>query len=105
MNKLLEKDIQRTIIEYLGYKKVFHYRNNSRAIKLPRRGGEGLYFFGTPGSPDVVAVIKGQYVGIEVKTDKGHQSPIQEQFQERLEKAGGRYILARSVDDIIKAGI
>ena len=45
--------------------------------------------------------IGGQYVGIEVKGPGGKQSDHQKQFQERLEGAGGRYILARFFEEVI----
>jgi hypothetical protein len=99
-DKLSEKDIQKAIIEYLGYKKVFFYRNNSGAFK---RDDGHFYRFGAVGSPDIVCVITGQYVGIEVKAPKGRQSDNQKEFQRQLEAAGGRYILAYSVDDVISA--
>ncbi len=50
------------------------------------------------GKPDLVFVEKGQYVGIEFEAPKGKQGDNQKDFQERLEAAGGRYILAYSVD-------
>jgi hypothetical protein len=52
-------------------------------------------------------VFKGQYVGIEVKGQDakgkwGVQSADQKAFQDNLEAAGGKYILAMSVEDVIK---
>jgi predicted SprT family Zn-dependent metalloprotease len=47
-----------------------------------------------------VCVVNGQYVGIEVKAAKGKQSDHQKEFQRQLEAAGGRYILAYSLDDV-----
>jgi len=46
-------------------------------------------------------VIDGQYVGIEVKGPKGKQSAHQKEFQKKLEAAGGKYILAYSLEDVI----
>jgi hypothetical protein len=48
-------------------------------------------------------VIAGQYVGIECKAPKGRQSENQKEFQEQLEAAGGRYVLAFSLDVVIAA--
>jgi hypothetical protein len=48
-------------------------------------------------------VVKGLYVGIEVKAPKGRQSEHQKEFQRQLEASGGRYILAYSLDDVIAA--
>lgn len=92
-----ESDIQRTIIDYLNVKKIFHFRNNSGA--LPTLHG-GFIRFGAVGSPDIIAVVKGTFVGIEVKNKTGKQSPAQKDFQERLEAAGGRYILAKQLEDV-----
>ena len=94
-----EKIIQNQIIDYLRYKGIFFYRNNSGAFKRD----EHFYRFGAPGSPDIICVINGQYVGIEVKGDKyGKQSKYQKRFEEDLIRAGGKYILAKSVEDVIK---
>lgn len=92
-----EKDVQKAILDYLGYKKIFHYRNNSGAFKTERGG---FYRFGATGSPDIVCCVRGRYVGIECKAPKGRQSPNQKIFQENLEKAGGLYILAKSIEDV-----
>jgi hypothetical protein len=60
-----------TTLEYLALKRVFHYRNNSGAFV---DANKHLYRFGALGSPDIVCVIRGQYVGIEVKA--GHRSSM-----------------------------
>lgn len=93
-----EKEIQKVISDYLSLKRIFFYRNNSGAF---RSEGGGFYRFGATGSPDIVAVIKGNYIGIEVKTEKGRMSPGQKMFQENLEKAGGIYLLVRSLNELI----
>lgn len=95
-----ESDVQRQILDYLALKHVFHYRNNSGAFK---DSNEHLYRFGATGIPDIICVIKGQYVGIEVKGPKGKQSDYQKEFQRQLGDAGGKYILAHSLDDVICA--
>jgi hypothetical protein len=60
-----------------------------------------VYALWEPGSPDIICVIKGQYVGIEVKRPGGKQNPNQLQFQKDLENSGGKYILAYSLDDVL----
>ena len=92
-----ESDIQRQILEWLAYEKIFHYRNNSGAFK--REDGH-FYRFGAVGSPDVICVIGGQYIGIEVKGKTGKQSDHQKEFPQELEKAGGKSILARTLEDV-----
>lgn len=61
--------------------------------------------FGAPGSPDIICVVKGQCVGIEVKRPAGKQNKNQVKFQAELERAGGKYILAYSLDDVISQGL
>lgn len=93
-----ESDVQRAILEWLAWKKIFHYRNNSGGFK---DANNHFYRFGALGSPDIVCVVDGQYVGIEVKAPQGRQSEHQKDFQQRLEAVGGRYILAHDLDDVI----
>lgn len=92
-----ESDIQRTILDWLAAKRIFHYRQNTGAFKDARGG---FYRFGTLGAPDIVAVIGGTYIGIEVKAPRGAQSHDQREFEGRLRMAGGVYVLARSVEDV-----
>lgn len=93
-----ESDLQRTILEYLEHRHILHYRQNSGVMKAGRR----YIRFGYPGAPDIIAVIGGKYVGIEVKDGDEQQSEKQVEFQRKLEKAGGFYILARKLEDVIE---
>lgn len=58
------------------------------------------------GIPDIEGILNGQYIGIEVKvpksptTKKTYQSKEQKIFQALVEKSGGIYIVARSIDDV-----
>ena len=97
--ELTEHEIQEQILMWLKLKRIFHYRQNSGGLKK----GSHFVKFGVPGAPDIVAIIKGQYVGIEVKRVNGLQSQQQYFFQKELEKAGGKYILARSLADVESA--
>jgi penicillin-binding protein-related factor A (putative recombinase) len=97
--KISEKSLQKAILDYLTLKKVFHYRNNSGAFRTEKGG---FYRFGAVGSPDIVCVIKGQYVALEIKGTYGKQSLGQKKFQEDLEKAGGSYFLIRCFEDFVE---
>jgi len=96
-----ESDIQQTILDYFSYAKVFHYRQNSGG---GYKSGDRFIprFASVSGLPDIVCIIRGKYIGIEVKTAKGKQSESQTDFQKELESAGGTYILARSLDEVIE---
>lgn len=59
--------------------------------------------FGVPGQPDIQGCAAGRWIGVEVKSATGRQSPEQRVFQERIENAGGVYVLVRSADEAIAA--
>jgi hypothetical protein len=56
-----------------------------------------------PGICDRIAIHNGRFVAIEIKGPKGVISPMQRDFLEKVEKAGGLSIIAKSPDDVIKA--
>ena len=97
----LEKDIQRGILDYLTMKGIFHWRNNTGSFSSEYKGKSRFISFGAPGSPDIIAVRNGTCYGIEVKRPKGVQSESQKEFERAFTKAGGVYVLARSIDDVL----
>ena len=94
-----ENLIQNAIMDYLSIRNVFHWRNNTTPIYDPTR-----HCFrkmnSKKGVPDIICIIKGRFVGIEVKTDKGKQNPDQKKFEIDCLNNGGVYCLARSIDDV-----
>lgn len=99
---MLEKDIQKQIIDYLTIKNIFHWRNNTTGIYDPVRHTFRKNKNVMNGIPDIICIINGQFVGIEVKSETGKQSPEQKKFEEMCVSKGGKYILARSVEDVMK---
>ncbi|MEW6097491.1 MAG: VRR-NUC domain-containing protein [bacterium] len=87
--KATETEIKRTVKEYLILKGWFHF---------PLLQGIGSY----KGLPDIIACKDGKVLFIEVKTEKGKQTAWQRVFQERIEKAGCRYVLVRGIEDLQK---
>lgn len=59
---------------------------------------------GMPGQPDIIAIASpsGRFVGIEVKTGTGRLSEAQKNWKAQAEARGALYIVARSVDEVIK---
>lgn len=53
------------------------------------------------GFPDMTALRDGVTVYIEVKTEDGVQSRWQKDYQRRIEEHGGKYVLARQLEDLI----
>ncbi len=83
--------------------KQFHphgvfWRQNSGKVKTEQGRWVSL---GPTGISDIVGVLYGIPVFVEVKTDKGRQRKAQAAFQRAIEKAGGIYIIARSAEEAL----
>jgi hypothetical protein len=85
-------------------KRVFFWRQNTagmhrdgRYFSLPKHSMRGI--------PDIIALKAGRFIGIEVKAPKGKLSPDQAEFVRLCVTNGGDYIVARSIDDVIAAGL
>jgi hypothetical protein len=50
------------------------------------------------GLPDIIIILKGRFIGVEVKTGKDRQSDIQKATQEKIEKAGGVYLIVKDYE-------
>jgi Holliday junction resolvase len=85
MSKTPEGKIQAEIIKYLKDNKIWHFRYNAGV---------------TYGMPDIIAIYHGYFIGVEVKTDVGIATELQERMKESIEKAGGYHVFAKSVDDV-----
>jgi hypothetical protein len=96
---MLEHEIQQRILLAIGSLPGLRvWRNNSGAL-IDERGK--LVRFGLQGSADILGIIapSGRFLGIEVKSATGRQTPQQKNFQSMVESMGGVYILARSVEE------
>jgi hypothetical protein len=92
-----EHEIQRQITDYLTLKGVFWYRNNTGAMKV----GKSYVRFGVKGAPDLIAVVRGHYFGIEVKKPGKSISEAQAAFCADIRRAGGTYLVATCLEDVI----
>lgn len=102
---MLEKHIQKAIINYLTIKKVFFWRNNSGAFISEYKGKKSFTKFGETGSPDICVIKDGHFIGLEVKNEKGKQSEGQIDWEKRSKEAGASYHIVRSIDDCMKIGL
>lgn len=90
-NFITEKDVRRVCKDYLQFKGwfVFHLLQ-----------GLGCY----SGLTDLIAVKYGRVLFIELKRPgKSKQTEKQKIFQADIERAGGEYILAECLEDLIEA--
>lgn len=95
---MIETDIQRAILEFLQYKGIFCWRNNSGALQ--DKNGR-LVRFGKVGSSDIMGILPdGKFLAIEVKGPKGKLSDHQKEFLDGISKNNGVAIVARSVEEV-----
>lgn len=86
MAKTPEGLIQAEIIEFLKESKVFHFRYNATSSQF--------------GLPDIIAIVEGVFVGLEVKTKKGRPTELQLLMQKSVRRAGGVYEFVTSVKEV-----
>lgn len=99
-------ELVRSISDYLELNKrrkgYCFWRNNSGAAVLQ----SGAFVrFGTPGSPDIIVVKDGFFIGLEIKAGSGRLSPAQKDFRDMIKANGGEYHEIRSIDDVIEIGL
>jgi VRR-NUC domain len=106
MERTKETVIQAAICEYLTFRGYFFSRTNNMPVFEKGRGVfRALPKYTRKGWPDICLLIRGIFWAIEVKTEDGKLSPEQEQMKSDIEANGGRYLVARSIDDIQAAGL
>ncbi len=100
----LERDIQRSILDYLKYKGIFHFRVNTGGIMRQGRWTNSPNT--TKGVSDIIAVMPckfalegGTIVAIEVKRPGEKPSIDQLAFLAAIEKNGGYALVAYSLQD------
>jgi len=92
-----ETDIQHDMLDYLAYRGIEAWRNNTGAIY--RRGR--LIRFGEKGSGDIIGVLKdGRHIEVEVKTPEGELSDDQKRHAHRVQRNGGVYIVATCLEEL-----
>lgn len=107
-SSLLEKDIQKVILEWLGYQsRCFVWRQNSgaRGENYTRKsdGQQSRHFFKTAsvdGISDIMGVWDGHPLAIEVKRPGEKPTDNQMMFLTSFASAGGVSIVAHSLEEV-----
>lgn len=73
--------------------------DSSNFMETKRKVNTGLL----RGVSDLIVIIPNKILFIELKTEKGVQSIVQKEFEERIIKLGFNYYLVRSLSDFILA--
>lgn len=99
--KLKETQIELQVCHLLRAKNIFFWKNPSAGFydtkrKIFRRH---VNPFVGRGVCDLIALIDGHFIGLEIKSQKGVQSEDQKTFETRCKAAGAFYFLIRSVEE------
>lgn len=103
--KVLEKDIQREICEWLKANHIFFWRSNN--VPVFSTSNDGVRRFrslpkDTPrGLPDIMIVEQGKFIGVEVKRPGMKLRPEQGEYGTKLVLAGGNYLVAHSLNEFV----
>ncbi len=102
-----EKAVQNAILREFGTRRDMRlWRANVGVARIggPRGAGGRIVRFGLPGQADLTGILPGGLrLEIEVKGAAGRQTEEQRAFQRMIERFGGVYVLARSVEDVWQA--
>jgi hypothetical protein len=110
-----ESQIQRSILDLLAAERIPAWRMNTGAMSGEHKGKKWFMRFGEKGMADILAIPKKrecipplyirdipQVLWIEVKTADGKVTDDQRAFGNHVADNGMHYLIARSVDDVIK---
>jgi hypothetical protein len=97
--------VQQILLEIGKRRDVRIWRSNTGAAKgRGARGKEYFVRFGVPGAADLSGLLAGgRRLEVECKSGRGRVRPEQKAFAEMVERFGGLYVLARSVEDVERA--
>ncbi len=82
-----ESDITKSILKYL--------KTLPRCFFWKEHGG----IYGTSGIPDIIVCIDGRFIALEVKTQKGKTTPLQNAAIRKIHSSGGFAFVVRSVEE------
>lgn len=98
-----EADIQAAVLRVLGARPDLRlWRANSGAAIDPRTGR--MVRFGLQGQADLSGIlIGGRRLEIEIKGPRGRQTPEQQHFGAMIQRFGGLYVVAYSLQEALFA--
>jgi hypothetical protein len=101
----LEKDIQRTICEWLALNNYFFWRNNNVPIFGKNNAGRWTHRampkYTPKGLPDIIVIHNKKFISLEIKRDNTCKlSPEQVDFGLKVIKNGGVYYKIVSLEEL-----
>jgi len=100
--KVLERDIQKVILDWLACEKIFAWRSNTGAVAADYKGKSRFMRFGPKGQSDILGLIPqadGRFLAIEVKRPGQQATEEQQRFLNRINDAGGLAFVAHSLEE------
>lgn len=82
-----ETELQQKVISYLDGRRIFNFRYQASSNQF--------------GLPDIIAIYRGYFVGLELKIDDGKATELQTRMLNAIKNAGGYADIIRSVTDVI----
>ena len=82
-----ESDITKSILKYL--------KTLPRCFFWKEHGG----IYGTSGIPDIIVCIDGRFIALEVKTQNGKTTPLQNVAIRKIRSSGDFAFVVRSVEE------
>lgn len=104
-SKISEANVKQAIYHYLTIKKYFWWPSKVVGIwdaKIQARRKDPWL---RPGVSDILLLRDGVLYAIELKGSHGRAGIAQREFEAQIKAEGGRYILARSIEDLERAGL
>ena len=96
-----EAKLQAEIVQYLQKRGIYFFAvsneaNGRNKIQQMQMIAMGL----RPGVSDMVWILPGKVVFVEVKTEDGKQSEAQKRFEAKVNELGFDYFLVRSMESV-----
>lgn len=100
---MLEKYVQRQILEYLSYRHIIAWRQNTGAVKYEGKGRTRFVHFGFRGMSDIIGVLRdGRILAIEVKQEGKNPTEAQQIFIDMINNQHGVAFVAHSIEEVIE---
>jgi hypothetical protein len=99
-----EQEIHKAIFDHLrwrGVPGVFVWHPFSGGYRKPREAAIYKSLGATAGLPDVMVLYRGQFFGLELKSDDGRLTDIQRNCHERMRTAGAVVATVHGIDSAI----
>lgn len=106
--------VKSAIAELLKVKRIRFFRLNAGSIRIPGSGGkrDRMVRLADAGTPDFLALIPCncwedghrhmRLLYVEAKAATGSQTEAQKGFEKQALAEGSEYVVARSVDDVLR---